>query len=65
MKTSSNTPPRLIATCLVQFDAALVRQCYRKTKISPFVLAFHSLKFLSPSGNATLKQFTLENKIFI
>jgi hypothetical protein len=43
----------------------LLRNIIKKLTIGPFVLAFHKLKFLWPSGNATLKQFTLKNKIFI
>jgi len=33
MKTGSNTAPRRITTCCVQFSGALVQQWYRKTKI--------------------------------
>jgi hypothetical protein len=39
MKTSSNTPPRHIITC-VQFNGALVQQHYRKTKSSPICTCF-------------------------
>jgi len=35
MKTSSNTAPRHITTCGVQFDGAFVQQHYRKAKIMP------------------------------
>jgi len=39
MKTSSNTAPRHITTCGVQFDGAFVQQCYRKAKSSTVFIA--------------------------
>ena len=40
MKTSSNTPPRHITTCCVQFNGALVQQFFTKTKSSPVCKCF-------------------------
>ena len=40
MKTSSNTQPRHITSCCVQFDGVFVQQRYRKTKISTICKCF-------------------------
>src|SRR5215469_7705329 len=40
MKTSSNTAPRHIITCCVQFNAVLVQQHYTKTNSKPICTCF-------------------------
>jgi len=40
MKTGSNTAPRPITTCCVQFNVQLVQQLHRKSKIRPIFKFF-------------------------
>jgi len=64
METGSNTSPRHITTCPVQFNGMLVQKCYRKTKSRLICKYFCTLKFLWHNGNATLKLFNFRINIF-
>ena len=65
MKTSSNTPPIRITTC-VQFNGVLVQQCYRKTKSKPnCTLLLHTEIPLTHWKCRIEAVYFKKNKIFI
>ena len=65
MKTSSVTPPRHIITCCIQFNAALVQQCYRKTKSSPICTCFLDTEIPLTQWKWHIATVYLKNRTFI
>jgi uncharacterized Zn-finger protein len=65
MKTSSNTPPRHFITCCIQFNGALVQQCYRKTKSSPVCTCLLDTEIPLTQWKSHIATVYLKNKIFI